>query len=131
MEIERKFTIKELPANLDSYPCHHIEQAYLNIAPVVRVRKEDDTYYLTYKGSGMMAREEYNLPLNKESYYHLREKADGKIISKWILDKFKWNKGVDFINKLSNRKMFAGTFGAAVLLNAIFINAVGKMFNRK
>ncbi len=56
---------------------------------------------------------------------------DGKIISKWILDKFKWNKGVDFINKLSNRKMFAGTFGAAVLLNAIFINAVGKMFNRK
>lgn len=82
MEIERKFTIKELPANLDSYPCHHIEQAYLNIAPVVRVRKEDDTYYLTYKGSGMMAREEYNLPLNKESYYHLREKADGKIISK-------------------------------------------------
>lgn len=82
MEIERKFTIKQLPENLDSFPCHHIEQAYLNIAPVVRVRKEDDTYYLTYKGSGMMAREEHNLPLNKEAYYHLREKADGKIISK-------------------------------------------------
>lgn len=82
MEIERKFTIKQLPENLDSYPCHHIEQAYLNIAPVVRVRKEDETYYLTYKGSGMMAREEHNLPLNKEAYYHLRDKADGKIISK-------------------------------------------------
>ena len=82
MEIERKFKIKELPENLTSYPCHHIEQAYLNIAPVVRVRKEDDTYYLTYKGSGMMAREEYNLPLNEEAYYHLRDKADGKIISK-------------------------------------------------
>ena len=82
MEIERKFTIKELPENLDSFPYHHIEQAYLNIAPVVRVRKEDDTYYLTYKGSGMMAREEHNLPLNAEAYYHLREKADGKIISK-------------------------------------------------
>lgn len=82
MEIERKFLIKALPEHLDSYPCHHIEQAYLNTDPVVRVRKEDDTYYLTYKGRGMMAREEYNLYLNKDSYYHLREKADGNIISK-------------------------------------------------
>ena len=65
MEIERKFTIKQLPDNLDSYPFHHIEQGYLNAAPVVRVRKEDDEYYLTYKGSGMMAREEFNLPLSR------------------------------------------------------------------
>lgn len=82
MEIERKFTIKELPANLESYPFRHIEQAYLNENPVVRVRKEDEDYYLTYKGRGMMAREEHNLPLTRESYYHLRDKADGKIISK-------------------------------------------------
>lgn len=82
MEIERKFTIKQLPANLESYPVHHIEQAYLNTSPVVRVRKEDEEYILTYKGSGMMAREEHNLALNEESYYHLRAKADGNIISK-------------------------------------------------
>ncbi len=82
MEIERKFTIKELPADLESYPFRHIEQGYLNTSPVVRVRREDDEYYLTYKGSGMMAREESNLPLTKEAYYHLKEKADGRIISK-------------------------------------------------
>lgn len=82
MEIERKYTLKELPANLDSYPFHLIEQAYLNTKPVVRIRKQDDEYYLTYKGSGMMAREEYNLPLNEESYYHLLEKADGIVITK-------------------------------------------------
>lgn len=82
MEIERKFTLKALPENLESYPCHHIEQAYLNVNPVVRVRKQDEEYYMTYKGNGMMAREESNLALNKESYYHLREKADGNIISK-------------------------------------------------
>ena len=82
MEIERKFTIRQLPANLGSYPFHHIEQGYLNTNPVVRVRREDEEYYLTYKGSGMMAREEHNLILNKESYYHLREKVDGNIISK-------------------------------------------------
>lgn len=82
MEIERKYTLKKLPENLESYPCRIIEQAYLNTNPVVRVRRDNDDFYLTYKGSGMMAREEYNLPLNKESYEHLLEKADGNIISK-------------------------------------------------
>lgn len=82
MEIERKFTIKSLPDNLEQYPFHHIEQAYLNTEPVIRIRKQDDECYLTYKGKGLMAREEYNLPLNEQSYYHLREKADGNVISK-------------------------------------------------
>ncbi len=62
MEIERKFTIRKLPDKLESYPFHHIEQGYLCALPVVRVRREDSEYILTYKGSGMMAREEYNLP---------------------------------------------------------------------
>ncbi|MDD6812111.1 MAG: CYTH domain-containing protein [Lachnospiraceae bacterium] len=82
MEIERKFTVKTLPVNLEQYPFHVIEQAYLNTDPVVRIRKQDEEYYLTYKGKGLLAREEYNLPLNKTSYYHLREKADGNIIAK-------------------------------------------------
>ena len=66
MEIERKFTIKELPADLDSHTCLLIEQAYLNTDPVIRIRRQDDDYYLTYKGKGLMAREEYNLPLTRE-----------------------------------------------------------------
>ena len=82
MEIERKFTIKHLPENLAQYPCHIIEQAYLNTDPVVRIRRQDDEYYLTYKGRGLMVREEYNLPLNRDSYFHLREKADGNVITK-------------------------------------------------
>ena len=53
MEIERKFTVRKLPDNLDSYPFHIIEQAYLNTDPVVRIRREDDAFYLTYKGKGM------------------------------------------------------------------------------
>ena len=82
MEIERKFTVKALPENLDSYPFHLIEQAYLNTDPVLRIRRQDDEYYLTYKGKGLMAREEYNLPLNQSSYEHLLPKADGICISK-------------------------------------------------
>ena len=80
-EIERKFKVKDVPA-LNAYPFKTLEKGYHNVNPVVRVRKEDDTYYLTYKGKGFLEREEYNLPLNKESYEHLIAKADGKIIKK-------------------------------------------------
>ena len=81
MEIERKFTIKKVP-DLSAFSFLKIEQAYLNINPVIRIRRQNEEYYLTYKGKGMMAREEYNLPLNKESFYHLLDKVDGQIIKK-------------------------------------------------
>ncbi len=81
MEIERKYLLKELP-DLTAYSCHKIEQAYLCTNPVVRVRRQDESYYMTYKGGGMMAREEYNLALNREAYEHLKKKADGNVISK-------------------------------------------------
>ena len=80
-EIERKFLVKEIP-DLNAYPYKCLEQGYLSVNPVVRVRKEDDTYYLKYKGKGFLEREEYNLPLNEDSYNHLVAKTDGKIIRK-------------------------------------------------
>lgn len=82
MEIERKYLIHTLPEDLEKYPSHKIEQGYLNTSPVVRIRQSDDEYYLTYKGGGLLAREEYNLPLTKEAYEHMRPKADGIVISK-------------------------------------------------
>lgn len=84
MEIERKFLVKKenLPENLEQYPCKVIEQGYLCTEPVVRIRQSNDRYYLTYKSKGLLAREEYNLPLTKEAYEHLRPKADDIVISK-------------------------------------------------
>lgn len=82
LEIERKYLIKNLPEDLSTYECHILTQGYLNTSPVVRVRKEDDTYYLTYKGSGLLTREEYNLPLDEAAFLHLIGKADGNVISK-------------------------------------------------
>lgn len=82
MEIERKFLIKEIPFSLNSYKARKIEQAYLCTEPVVRVRRDNDDYYLTYKSAGFVAREEYNLPLTAEGYSHLLSKADGNIITK-------------------------------------------------
>lgn len=82
MEIERKFLVKKLPDNLEQYDYHDIEQAYLCTEPVVRVRRQDSDFFLTYKSSGLMSHEEYNLPLNEKSYIHLLDKADGNILTK-------------------------------------------------
>lgn len=82
MEIERKFLVDHIPYNLSMFHCRQIEQAYLNTEPVVRIRQDNDAYYLTYKSKGFLVREEYNLPLDKGSYLHLRQKADGIIITK-------------------------------------------------
>ncbi len=81
-EIERKFTVREMPADLDKYDHIDMEQGYLCTEPVVRVRRENDKYVLTYKGSGLMVREEANLALTKEGFEHLIKKADGHIIRK-------------------------------------------------
>ncbi len=82
MEIERKFLIQKLPEDLEKFPFHTLEQAYLCTEPVVRVRRSDEEYTLTYKSKGLMSREEYNLPLTAESYEHLKAKADGNVICK-------------------------------------------------
>ena len=82
MEIEKKFLIKTLPDNLHTYPHHSIAQAYLSTDPVLRIRKKDDAYILTYKGPGMLAREEHEFPLHEAAYHHLLQKADGNVISK-------------------------------------------------
>ena len=82
MEIERKFLIDDLTEDLADHPCKEYEQGYLSTAPVVRVRREGDEYVLTYKSGGLMAREEYNLPLNADSFGRLIKKSDGRIIKK-------------------------------------------------
>ena len=114
MEIERKFTLKSLPDNLESYPSHHIEQVYLNYNPVIRARKQDNEYYLTYKGSGMMTREEYNLPLTAESYEHLLAKADGNIITK------KRYEIPDGTGKTIELDLFEGVFSGLTLAEVEF-----------
>jgi adenylate cyclase len=82
MEIERKYLLRAFPPDWENFPHRELEQAYLCTDPVVRVRREDDAYILTYKGKGHMIREEYNLPLNQAAYEHLRAKADGNILTK-------------------------------------------------
>ena len=82
LEIERKFLIDALPEALSDFPHQEFLQGYLSTSPTVRVRREGEDYVLTYKGSGLMKRTEYNLPLTAESFAHLLEKCDGLRIEK-------------------------------------------------
>lgn len=86
MEIERKFLFKILPENYDSYPNKLLEQAYISTEPVIRVRKkitsENEAYILTVKSAGMLARQEFELDLEKTQYENLVKKVEGNVITK-------------------------------------------------
>ena len=82
MEIERKYLVKSLPDNLESYEKKRISQGYLCTNPVVRIRRSNEEYFLTYKGKGLMAREEHEFPLTAEAFEHMLPKIDGILIDK-------------------------------------------------
>jgi len=82
LEIERKYLISSPPENLEAFTRHEIEQAYVMTEPTIRIRKWDDDYILTVKGSGRLAHEEFELPLTAESYSRLLAKTEGRVIAK-------------------------------------------------
>lgn len=90
MEIEKKYRIKRLPEKLENYTCLNIEQGYLCTKPVIRIRKMNEKYILTYKSKTPLQESQYNtkisneveLPLTESSYVHLQEKVDGNLIQK-------------------------------------------------
>lgn len=89
MEIERKFKVKRLPEGLERYEKKKIEQGYLCSGPIVRIRRSNDNYILTYKSKkqngeddAAIINEEVELPLTEQAYLHLKDKADNNMIEK-------------------------------------------------
>ena len=82
MEIERKYLVKYTPENLEQYEQKRISQGYICTNPVVRIRRSNEEYFLTYKSRGLMAREEYDMPLTAEAFEHMLSKIDGILIDK-------------------------------------------------
>lgn len=88
MEIERKFRVKYLPDQLEQYEKKVIEQGYLCKGPVIRIRKSNNRYILTYKNKtgiiqeGAIQSQEIEVDLTEESFLHLKEKVDGNMIEK-------------------------------------------------
>ena len=72
MEIEKKYLVKKLPENLETYPFNQLEQCYLCVNPVVRIRRRDDAYILTYKSRLGLDQNQDNLCVAHEFEKHMR-----------------------------------------------------------
>lgn len=88
MEIERKFLVRQVPGQLSDYKKKEIEQGYLSRNPVLRIRKSNEHYILTYKmkaavpDSTALLNNEIEAVLSEEAYLHLRDKVDNHVITK-------------------------------------------------
>lgn len=90
MEIERKFAVVKVPDNLECYHKKKIEQGYLCHNPILRIRKSNDQYILTYKSkfgidessSKAIVVNETELMLNQSAYESLKSKVEGNTIKK-------------------------------------------------
>lgn len=88
MEIERKYLVKYIPQSLEQYEMKRIEQGYLCRKPIVRIRKSNDDYILTYKSkvnaveSTALVNNEIEMELTKSAYEHLKDKIDHNLIVK-------------------------------------------------
>src|SRR4051794_20672923 len=74
MEIERKFLVREPPADLDVYPVEHIEQGYLVLEPgggELRIRRSDGRAKLTLKQGSGLVRAEEELTLARDRFKRL------------------------------------------------------------
>ena len=81
-EIERKWMPEKAPAVIKGKESREIIQGYLCTDPVIRIRREGERYYLTYKGTGAVKRVEYNMDLNEKAFCDLLPKCEGRIIEK-------------------------------------------------
>lgn len=88
MEIERKYLVRWLPNDLESYPHVEIEQGYLCTSPTLRVRRMGDGFILTVKEkqrsvttTAIVNREE-EFALTEDKYMMLRAKCEGNMVCK-------------------------------------------------
>ena len=86
MEIERKFLVRQLPENLNSYSHSRLTQSYISRSPVIRLRKiekeKETSFVLTVKSGGLAVRQEFELSLQEADYEHLFQKVEGRVLQK-------------------------------------------------
>jgi adenylate cyclase len=84
-EIERKFLVRQLPADLTSYRSHEITQGYLvslDDGLQVRLRKSGERYSLTFKRGAGNVREEREIELAGDQFDALWPATEGKRLVK-------------------------------------------------
>ena len=88
-EIERKFLVKQLPADLRKFPHDLIEQGYLATGRgglQVRLRKKGSVLSLTYKQGTKGEREEREIGLSLEQFNTLWPATAGRRLTKTRYD---------------------------------------------
>ena len=90
-EIERKFLIDALPADLPLKREYQVYQAYLSLDPEVRIRRiaksgQDIAFSLTIKSGHGLVREEVEFDISKAHFYALAKMVEHSFISKdyWV-----------------------------------------------
>lgn len=84
-EIERKFLVKELPADLENYSHSAIIQGYLIVTDndiEVRIRKKGDKYFETVKAGSGLVRKESEKEITKETFWDHWPLTEGKRVQK-------------------------------------------------
>ncbi len=81
MKIERKFLIDELP-NLDGCIYSNINSGYISFIPYIRIRKNDDKYFIMKKEYLAPQEDELETETNKDTFNILASVVNGRMISK-------------------------------------------------
>jgi adenylate cyclase len=84
-EIERKFKVKSLPENLESYPNKEIKQGYISITEdgtETRVRQKGSKFYHTVKSTGSLVREEKEKEITIEEFDSFWSQTEGRRVEK-------------------------------------------------
>ena len=95
MEIERKWLVPELPADLARHPSHEIDQGYLALTPEgveVRVRRKGGKHFLTVKHGASLSRVEVEVPLETQDFDALWPLTQGRRLRKTRFD-IPWSGG--------------------------------------
>ena len=88
-EIERKFLVKRLPANLRHFPSRTIKQGYLaakSDGSQVRLRKSGRNHSLTIKRGRGISRQEIEIHLTRDQFEHLWPATAGYRLTKTRYD---------------------------------------------
>ena len=95
MEIERKFLVPTLLAELTRHPAHEIDQGYLALTPEgveVRVRRKGNKRFLTVKHGSSLSRTEVEVPLEAKDFDALWPLTEGRRLRKTRHD-IPWHDG--------------------------------------
>jgi adenylate cyclase len=85
IEIERKFLVDEVPADLGRHPARPVRQGYLAVEPgggEVRVRRIDDATVLTVKRGTGRTRVEEEVPIDPAAFERLWPLTEGRRVEK-------------------------------------------------